>query len=215
MNTKSQINFDRLLQLHILDQTEEDNDMSWECHKVVDYCKEKGDVNSSNHKCLVEWNDRNKTKSWVNYFALSLSNPKPIISFARNFRQEALFHLTHYCRSNTAVDITRIFKVSTSPAGAKYKFGIQVPKGVKNAIDLRKKNGDHSWQEAIKTELKQLTDYQTFKVLDLGEDIRTGYQKIPYHMVFEVKYDLRHKARFISGGKTAGHELKKIYMVKT
>jgi hypothetical protein len=28
MNTKSQIDFDRLLQLHMLDQTEEDNDMS-------------------------------------------------------------------------------------------------------------------------------------------------------------------------------------------
>jgi hypothetical protein len=54
MNTKSQVDFDRLLQLHMLDQTEEDNDMSWECHKVVDHCKEKEDVNSSNHKCLVK-----------------------------------------------------------------------------------------------------------------------------------------------------------------
>jgi hypothetical protein len=34
----------------MLDHTEEDKDMSWECCKVVDYCKEKGDVNSSNHK---------------------------------------------------------------------------------------------------------------------------------------------------------------------
>jgi hypothetical protein len=75
MNNKSQIDFDRLLQLNMLDKTEEDNDISWECHKVVDHCKEKGDVNSSNHECLVEWNDVNKTKSWVNYFALSLSNP--------------------------------------------------------------------------------------------------------------------------------------------
>jgi hypothetical protein len=51
----------------MLDNTEEDNDMSWECHKVVEYCKEKGDDDSSNHKCLVEWNDLNKTKSWVIY----------------------------------------------------------------------------------------------------------------------------------------------------
>jgi hypothetical protein len=84
MNTKSQVDFDRLLQLHMLDNTEEDNDMSWECCKLLDYFKEKEDVNSSNHKRLVEWNDINKTKLWVNYFALSLSNPKPIISFARN-----------------------------------------------------------------------------------------------------------------------------------
>jgi hypothetical protein len=41
MNTRSQIDFDRLLQLHMFDKTEEDNDMSWECHKVADYCKEK------------------------------------------------------------------------------------------------------------------------------------------------------------------------------
>jgi hypothetical protein len=105
----------------------------------------------------VESNDVNKTKSLVNYFALSLSNPKPIISFARNnnLLDKMLFcHLTQYCRSNTAVDIARILKVSTSPAGIKYKFGIQVPKGIKNAFDLDQKNGNHLWQEAIWTELK-------------------------------------------------------------
>jgi hypothetical protein len=84
LNIKSQVDFDRLCQLHMLYKTEKDNDMSWECCKVIDHYKEQGDVNSSNHKCLVEWNDINKTKSWVNYFALSLSNPKPSISSARN-----------------------------------------------------------------------------------------------------------------------------------
>jgi hypothetical protein len=39
----------------------------------------------------------------------------------------------------------------------------------------------------------------TFTLLDSGEDIPTGYQKIPYHMVFDVKYDLRHKARLVAG----------------
>jgi hypothetical protein len=88
-------------------------------------------------------------------------------------------HLTQHCRSTTAVDIARIIKISTSPAGIKYKFCIQVPKGIKNEIDLDKKNGYQLWQEAIKTELKKLTDYQTFILLDSGEDIPTGYQKIP------------------------------------
>jgi hypothetical protein len=73
------------------------------------------------------------------------------------------------------------------------KNGIQVPIGIKKAIDLDKKNGNQLWQEAIKTELKQLKDYQTFILLDSGEDIPTGYQKIPYHLVSDVKYDLRHK----------------------
>jgi hypothetical protein len=53
MNTNSQVDFDCLLQLHMLDKVE-DKDMSWECYKVVDYCKEKGDVTSSNHN--LWWN---------------------------------------------------------------------------------------------------------------------------------------------------------------
>jgi hypothetical protein len=78
----------------------------------------------------------------VNYFALSLSYPKFITSFAWNntFLEKMHFcHLIQYCRSNTAVDIVRILKVSTSPAGIKYKFGIQFSKGIKNEIDLDKK----------------------------------------------------------------------------
>jgi hypothetical protein len=90
-------------------------------------------------------------------------------------------------------------------------FGIQVPKGIKNAIDLDKKNGNQLWQEAIKTELKQLTDYQTFIVLDSGEDIPTGYQIIPYHMVFDVKYDLRRKARLVAGGNWTVNDKEDIY----
>jgi hypothetical protein len=48
MNTKSQVDFDCLLQLHMLDETKEDNDISWECCKVINYCKGKGDVDISN-----------------------------------------------------------------------------------------------------------------------------------------------------------------------
>jgi hypothetical protein len=54
MNTKSQVDFNRLLQPNMLDNIEEDNDMSWECHKVVDYCKEKGDVTTQ--MISVWWN---------------------------------------------------------------------------------------------------------------------------------------------------------------
>jgi hypothetical protein len=47
MNTKSQVDFDRLLQLHMLDQTDEDNDISWECHKVVDYYTKKKEMSTA------------------------------------------------------------------------------------------------------------------------------------------------------------------------
>jgi hypothetical protein len=67
------------------------------------------------------------------------------------------------------------------------------------------------WQEAIQTELKQLTEYETFIVLDSGEDIPKGYQKIPYHIVCDVKYDLRHKARLVAGGNWTVNDKEDIY----
>jgi hypothetical protein len=49
-----------------------------------------------------------------------------------------LYHLTQYCRSNTGLYIAN--KVFVSPGSIKYKFGIQVPKGIKNTTKYDKKN---------------------------------------------------------------------------
>jgi hypothetical protein len=139
----------------------------------------------------------------VKFFALSLSNPTPILSFGRkhNLLDKMPFqHLLHYCKARSPVDTVIIHKASASPTSVKYKFGIKVPKGIKNAIHLDRKNGNNLWQEASKTELKQRTDYHTFIVLDSGDTAPNGYEKIAHHIVFDVKYDLRHEARFVTGG---------------
>jgi hypothetical protein len=44
-----------------------------------------------------------------------------------------------------------------------------------------------------------------------GGNIPTGYQKIPYHMVFDVKYDLRHKARLVAVGNWTVNDKEDIY----
>jgi hypothetical protein len=43
------------------------------------------------------------------------------------------------------------------------------------------------------------------------EDIPKGYQKIPYQIVFDVKYDLRHKARLVAGGNWTVNDKEDIY----
>ena len=48
--------------------------------------------------------------------------------------------------------------------------------------------------------LKQLFEYDTFDDLGLGVAVPEGYKKIPCHMVYDVKWDGRHKARFVAGG---------------
>jgi hypothetical protein len=199
---KSQVDFDHLRNLHLLDKNEV-GDTSWQYINMLKYNEDRRANNGHQCNCLVEWNNVNKTQSSINFSALSLSNPIPIISFARTNKvldKMSFRHLVQYCQSKTEVEIAMVQKVLSSPTCIKFKFGIQIPNGIKHVIYLDKKNENSLWQDAIRTELKQLTDYQTFIALDSGEGIPKEYQKIPYHKVFDVKYDLRHKARLVAGG---------------
>jgi Reverse transcriptase (RNA-dependent DNA polymerase) len=203
-----------LRQLHVLDKNESSHDRLWDCNKVLKYSEERTVDDDVDHRCLVEWNDLNKSQSWVNFFALYLSNPTPITSFAKEHQlleKSPFCHLIPYCKAKPSLNISKSCTVSSSPTTVKYKFGIQVPRGIRNAISLDKKNKNNLWQQAIDTELKQLTDYETFIVLDSGEDIPREYQKIPYHIVFDVKYDLRHKARLVAGGNWTVNDKEDIY----
>jgi hypothetical protein len=67
MDNKSQVDFDRLCQIHVLGKTEEYKYMVWECTMLVEYYREDGDNYSTNHKCLVGWNDNKKSESWGNF----------------------------------------------------------------------------------------------------------------------------------------------------
>jgi hypothetical protein len=95
--------------------SEDDKDKSWECTKVLKYCEETGINTSTNHKCLVEWNDINKSQSWVNFFVISLSHPTPVITFARNqtlLDRIPFCHLIQYCKTKTPMEISRVYKAS-------------------------------------------------------------------------------------------------------
>ena len=75
------------------------------------------------------------------FFALSLINPTPFKSFARsnNLLHKMHFrHLVQYCMSKTELEKARVYKSTATPISIKYKFGIQVPRGIKYAINLDK-----------------------------------------------------------------------------
>jgi hypothetical protein len=75
----------------------------------------------------------------------------------------------------------------------KFKFGVEVPKNTRRALELDKINGDNLWREAIQKEMSQLSDYKTFRLPHSGESL-DAYQRIPYHMILDVKFDGRRKA---------------------
>ncbi|MEM7375757.1 MAG: reverse transcriptase domain-containing protein [Bacteroidota bacterium] len=79
-----------------------------------------------------------------------------------------------------------------------YQYGIEVPRSVKHALELDKKNGNNLWAQAIKKEMDKVM--VAFKVLEPGEDPPSDSKLIPLRMIFAVKMDFTRKARLVAGG---------------
>ena len=76
---------------------------------------------------------------------------------------------------------------------------------------INKREGNRRWQDAEELELKQLFEYDTFDNLGLGATLPDGYKKIPCHIVYDVKWDGRHKARFVAGGHRTDTPIESTY----
>ena len=77
------------------------------------------------------------------------------------------------------------------------KYGIKIPKSVDEAYQLDKQNKNGYWKQAINKELKRVT--VAFKLLQDDEDVPIGSTEIPFHIIFDVKFDLSRKARLVVG----------------
>ena len=68
-----------------------------------------------------------------------------------------------------------------------HEFGIKIPTSVKDALEIDKKNGNTYWDDAIKTEMKNVR--AASKILPDGTTAPNGYQKISCHMIFDIKME--------------------------
>ena len=66
--------------------------------------------------------------------------------------------------------------------GIIYQFGVQVPRSVKEALELDKKNGNTKWQEAMKKEIDQMDEYKTFQDIGRGATPGPDYKRINVHL---------------------------------
>jgi hypothetical protein len=74
-----QVDFVFLSNLRLLDKAEEYGDTAWQCLKMLKYIDNVGAIDGHQN---AEWNNFNKTQSWINISPFSLSNHTLIISFA-------------------------------------------------------------------------------------------------------------------------------------
>ena len=80
-----------------------------------------------------------------------------------------------------------------------HKFGIEIPKTVKEAAELDSKNGDTKPMDEIS---KEMTNVRVaFDILKDGDCAPIGHKQINCHLIYDVKMDyFRRKARLLAGG---------------
>ena len=90
------------------------------------------------------------------------------------------------------------------------KFGIEVPRSVRHAFYLDRINWDNQWKDAIAKELKEINSFRVFRPVTPDDNL-DEYQKIPYHLVFDVKFDGQRKARLVCDGNWTDAEKEEVY----
>ena len=79
------------------------------------------------------------------------------------------------------------------------KFGISLPKNVKESLQLYKENGSTLWADVIATEMKNVE--VDFNILNEREMAHRDHQFVKCHMIFDIKMEnFRRKVRLVAGG---------------
>ena len=79
-----------------------------------------------------------------------------------------------------------------------YKFGVEVPYTVSQAIIIDKDNKNNPWNDVVEREIKDVDALKIFISHDNKESIPKDNKFISFHFVFDMKYDGRRKVRLAS-----------------
>src|SRR5687768_17921135 len=96
-------------------------------------------------------------------------------------------------------------------ARAKYKYGYEVPRDFRHAVEIDERNGNTKWQDATKLELASMEAYQVFKDQGFKAEPPPGYKVIRVHLIYDVKHDGRHKARLVADGHFTDIPMDSVY----
>ena len=74
-----------------------------------------------------------------------------------------------------------------------HKYGIKLPRTVKEALQMDAEAGNHLWRDALDREYTNTK--HVFQEMEEGEEVKPGYQEVDLLMVFDVKLSMQRKAR--------------------
>ena len=135
----------------------------------------------------VEWRDGSTT--WIPLKDLKESNPVEVGEYgvANKIVSEPAFKwwVKDVLRKRDRI----ISKVKSRKYWKKsHKFGLELPKSVKEAYEIDRNTNTDFWTKAIIKEMLNMS--MAFKFLKDGEDVPAFYKQIDCHMVFDIKMSL-------------------------
>ena len=147
--------------------------------------------------CIL-WKDG--SSNWVALKDMKNSYPIQVADYARSNKiqdQPAFaWWVPYVLKKRKAI----IKKVKSKYWQRTHKFGIKIPKSVKEALDFDKENNNTLWRDSIKKEMPKIVNAVVEHEGDASDLV--GYQQITGHMIFDVKMgeNFRRKARFVADG---------------
>ena len=69
----------------------------------------------------------------------------------------------------------------------RYKYGVKIPRNVKEALNFDKENRNNKWAEAMKLEIQSLNDLECFEFQPKDYSPAKEYQKTTLMMIMNVK----------------------------
>ena len=135
--------------------------------------------------------------SWVSLKDLKVDHP---------------IELAEYCQNNNIMDEAAIAwwaphvikkkniigKVKSRSRKKNQKYGIAVPRNVKEALEIDRINQNTLWRDAIAKEMKNVRI--AFDILDDNRSVEPGRTYLECYLIFDVKMDFTRKARFVANG---------------
>jgi len=190
---KEDMTYDEILELISQSEGKENAEDYFHIVKIQDHRL----MSSGRLELLVLWDTGDET--WEPLSNIRRDDPVTAAEYiAANIAEEN----KHRKWAMKILRVRRATTLRTRDGGKRYKYGIEIPRSVRGAIMLDRQNNNNLWREAIQKEMNSLRDLGVFSFYQKREDVPAGYQFGRLHMVFDVKHDLRHKARLVAGGNT-------------
>ena len=130
---------------------------------------------------------------------MRMVNPSGLNAFSDNIKspsQSSLHRKTRARRGGTKASK----KKSKSPK-VTFKHGLEVPRSWKDVVRIDAEAGNRRWQEAIEQEVGALIKHDCFDFKTPNYKPPADYQYCRLHFVYDIKSDLRYKARLVCNGK--------------